>query len=132
MLCRSAYSRSASAGPVAAALAGLVVLLLLLAAGVIVSLRRLPARRLLKTARQQPPERPEQPSPDLLPAGQYTRQVSTHTQTCASSTLHTRPIEKRSFAFWRCTRFSPYLVHLMPIGTILGKIDQYLDLPHRL
>ena len=28
--------------------------------------------------------------------------------------------------------FSHYLVHLMPIGTILSKIDQYLDLPHRL
>ena len=25
-----------------------------------------------------------------------------------------------------------YLVHLMPSGTILIKIDQYLDLPHRL
>ena len=28
--------------------------------------------------------------------------------------------------------FSHYFVHLMPIGTILSKIDQYLDLPHRL
>ena len=28
--------------------------------------------------------------------------------------------------------FSYCLVHLMPIGTIVSKIDQYLDLPHRL
>ena len=27
--------------------------------------------------------------------------------------------------------FPHYLVHLMPIGTILSKIDQYLDLPHQ-
>ena len=28
--------------------------------------------------------------------------------------------------------FSHYLVHLVPIGTILSKIAQYLDLPQRL
>ena len=28
--------------------------------------------------------------------------------------------------------FSRYLVHLMPIGTILNKNGRYLDLPHRL
>ena len=28
--------------------------------------------------------------------------------------------------------FSHYMVHLMPIGTFLSEIDQYLDLPHRL
>ena len=43
-----------------------------------------------------------------------------------------RPLKKRSFDFWRCTRFSHYLVHLMPIGIILSEINQYLDLPHRL
>ena len=41
-----------------------------------------------------------------------------------------RPLKKRSFDFWRCTRFSHYLVRLMPID--LSKIDQNLALPHRL
>ena len=72
----SAYSRSASAGPVAAVLGGLVLLLLLLAAGVIISLRRrLPSRGRLKSADQEPPVITEsgrdQPSPDLLPTGQW-------------------------------------------------------------
>ena len=71
----AAYSRSASAGPVAAVLGGLVLLLLLLAAAVIISLRRrLPRRGPLKTAEQEAPELTgsgrDQPSPDLLPTGQ--------------------------------------------------------------
>ena len=34
--------------------------------------------------------------------------------------------------FGAALSFSHYLVHLMPIGTILREIDQYLDLPLRL
>ena len=30
------------------------------------------------------------------------------------------------------SRVFPYSVHLMPIAIIVNKIDQYLDLPHRL
>ena len=33
------------------------------------------------------------------------------------------------FIFDAALGFSHYLVHLMPISTILSKIDQYLDLP---
>ena len=40
--------------------------------------------------------------------------------------------KKHRFDLWHCTRFSHGLVHLMPTGAILSKIDEYLDLPHRL
>ena len=41
-----------------------------------------------------------------------------------------RPLKKRSFDYGSALSFSHYLVHLMPIGTILSKSNQYLDLPH--
>ena len=46
---------------------------------------------------------------------------------------HSRPFKKNEvLIFGAALGFSHYLVHLMPIGTILSEIDQYLDLPHRL
>ena len=46
--------------------------------------------------------------------------------------MHIRPLENEVLIFGAALRFSHYLIHLMPIGTIPSEIDQDLDLSHRL
>ena len=47
--------------------------------------------------------------------------------------VYIRPFKKTEvLLFGTVLSSSHYLVHLVPIGIILSKIDQYLDLPHQL
>ena len=40
------------------------------------------------------------------------------------------PLKNDVLIFGTALGFSQYLVNLMPIGAILSKTEQYLDLPH--